>query len=245
MKIKLSKQEKKIIIRTFEYALEKSIPVLLGYLFIGIAFGLLLQKAGFSVIWAFLMSVFVYAGSMQYVLVTFLAAGTPLATVAIMTLLINGRHIFYGLSFIERFQKMGKRYPYMVFSLTDETYSLLCSVKEEEGIDEKRALFYIAILDHCYWITGSVIGSLIGQFITFNSKGVEFAMTALFTVIFVEQWRDAKSHIPAITGILSAVVFLILLGPDKFLIPSLFVTVFVLMVTRSKVEQVDMKEDVA
>lgn len=220
-----------------KYSFIKTIPVMCGYLFTGLAFGLLLQNIGYNFIWAFFISLFVYAGSMQYVLVTLLAGNFGLPTVAIMTLLINSRHAFYGLSFIEKFKKMGGLYPYMVFSLTDETYSLLCATTAPKCHKERWTYFFIAFLDQSYWIIGSVAGALIGNLITFGLTGIDFAMTALFMVIFVEQWLDAKSHIAAVTGILSALFFLILIGPDKFILPSLVVTVFVLNILREVLEE--------
>ena len=148
------------------YAFQQSVPVLLGYIFLGLAFGLMLQNAGYHFVWAFLISLTVYAGSMQFVLVTLLSGAYGLLYTFIMTLFINGRHIFYGLSFVEKFKKMGKAYPYMVFSLTDETYSVLCSLKVPAGMDEKKVSLFIAMFDHSYWIIGSVLGAVVGQLFT-------------------------------------------------------------------------------
>ena len=156
--------------------------------FIGFAFGVMLRDIGFGSIWSFFCSLTIYAGSGQYLLVSLLAAKASLVTVAVMTLLLNCRHIFYGLSFLETFHAMGRRKWYMIFSLTDETYSLLCSVKTPEGIDAGDMRFWIAILDHSYWILGSVLGTIIGGILPFDTTGIDFAMTSLFTVIFVEQW---------------------------------------------------------
>ncbi|MEG2259193.1 MAG: AzlC family ABC transporter permease, partial [Oscillospiraceae bacterium] len=160
--------------KTLRFAFIQTLPVLLGYSFIGIAFGLLLQRAGFGVLWAFFISLTVYAGSMQFVLVGILSGGMSLLSVIVMTLSINSRHIFYGLSFIERFKKMGGRRPYMIFSLTDETYSLLCSVKTPSELKEDDVFFAIALLNQLYWIIGSCAGSLLGELISFNSTGIEF-----------------------------------------------------------------------
>ncbi len=226
------------------FAVRQTIPVLCGYLFLGIAFGLLLQKAGFSSVWAFVISLIVYAGSMQFVLVGFLAAGTPIVTVALMTLIVNSRHLFYGLTFIRKFKEMGKQYFYMIFSLTDETYSVLCSVKVPEALDEKRVMFLIAVLNQSYWITGSVLGALIGENIKFPSQGIEFAMTALFIVIYLEQWKESKSHIPAITGIIVSLLLLILTGPSVFLLPSLFVISLFLIISRKKIEENEVKTEI-
>ena len=221
--------------QTVRFAFYKTIPVLLGYLFLGLAFGLLLQEAGYSFWWALLSSGIVYAGSIQFVLVEFLSGGTGLLTVAVMTLLINSRHAFYGLSFVEKFRKM-KTYPYMIFSLTDETYSLLCSLKVPEGIDEKKAMFLIALFDQLYWVAGSVLGAALGQVLPFDMTGIDFAMTALFVTIFVDQWREAKSHLPAIAGLCSAAVCLLIFGGSNFILPSLIITVGILMALRGRLE---------
>ena len=221
--------------QTVRFAFYKTIPVLLGYLFLGLAFGLLLQEAGYSFWWALLSSGIVYAGSIQFVLVEFLNGGTGFLTVAVMTLLINSRHAFYGLSFVEKFRKM-KTYPYMIFSLTDETYSLLCSLKVPEGIDEKKAMFLIALFDQLYWVAGSVLGAALRQVLPFDMTGIDFAMTALFVTIFVDQWREAKSHLPAIVGLCSAAVCLLIFGGSNFILPSLIITVGILMALRGRLE---------
>ena len=212
-----------------DFAFKQSIPVMLGYIVLGIAFGLLLQNAGYSFIWAFLASAVIYAGSMQFVLVSLLTAGAGLLYTAVMTLFINGRHIFYGISFVEKYKKMGKAYPYMVFSLTDETYSVLCGTKIPEGMEESKVFFWISLMDQCYWILGSVIGALAGSYITFDSTGIDFSMTALFVVIVVEQWQERKSHFPALLGAVSGIVWLLLLGPDRFILPALCTCTAVLL----------------
>ncbi|HIT66030.1 MAG TPA: AzlC family ABC transporter permease [Candidatus Merdisoma merdipullorum] len=221
--------------QTMKYVFYKTIPVLLGYLFLGFAFGLLLQEAGYSFWWAFLSSAIVYAGSIQFVLVDFLSGGTSLPVIAVMTLLINSRHAFYGLSFVEKFRKM-KTYPYMVFSLTDETYSLLCSLKTPEGMDEKKVMFLISLFDQLYWIAGSVLGAVLGQMLPFDMTGIDFAMTALFITIFVDQWREARSHLPAVIGLCSSVVCLLIFGGSNFILPSLIITVGLLMALRGRLE---------
>lgn len=218
------------------YAFYKTIPVLLGYLFLGLAFGLLLQKGGYSFWWALLSSTIIYAGSIQFVLVSFLAGGTSLPVVAVMTLLINSRHAFYGLSFVEKFRRM-KTYPYMVFSLTDETYSLLCSTKVPKELDEKKVFFLISLLNQCYWVTGSVLGAALGEILPFDMTGIDFAMTALFVTIFVDQWREAKTHLPALIGLCSAVLCLFIFGGSNFILPSLIITVTLLMTLRKPIEK--------
>lgn len=217
------------------FAWKQTIPVMLGYIFLGIAFGLLIQNAGYNALWAFLISVVVYAGSMQFVLVTLLTSGAGLLSAALMTLFINGRHIFYGLSFVEKYKKMGKAYPYLVFSLTDETYSVLCGTKIPEGMEEKKVYFWISFLDQCYWVAGSVIGALAGSYITFDSTGIDFSMTALFIVIVVEQWQETKSHFPALLGAVCGILWLVVLGPDRFILPALCSCVVVLLLVRRRI----------
>lgn len=214
-----------------------TIPVLCGYLFIGFAFGVMLRDAGFAPPWAFLSSLTIYAGSGQYLLVSLLSANASLVTVAVMTLLLNCRHIFYGLSFLEQFQQMGRAKPYMIFSLTDETYSLLCSLKTPEDVDPNAMRLAIALLDQSYWIIGSVIGAVIGGVLPFDSAGIDFAMTALFTVIFVEQWKNNKCHIPAFLGLGAAAVSLALLGPDKFILPAMLAICVMLVAMRGRLSK--------
>nr|WP_297173134.1 AzlC family ABC transporter permease [uncultured Agathobaculum sp.] len=218
-------------------AFSVTIPVLCGYLFIGFAFGVMLRDAGFAPPWAFLSSLSIYAGSGQYLLVSLLAANASLITVVVMTLLLNCRHIFYGLSFLETFHQMGRAKWYMIFSLTDETYSLLCALKAPERVDPNAMRLWIAVLDHIYWIAGSVIGAIIGGVLPFDSTGIDFAMTALFTVIFVEQWLSAKCHIPALLGLAAAALSLIILGPDNFILPAMVAICVMLAALRGRLQK--------
>lgn len=223
--------------KAFQFAFKQTIPVMFGYLFLGTAFGILLQQAGFSAVWAFFTSLLIYAGSMQFVLVGFLSGGISFLSAAVTTLSVNGRQIFYGISFLEKFKEMGKARPYMIFSLTDETYSLLCGVKVPEDCDENRVFFLMSLLDQCYWIAGSVFGALLGGILTFDTSGIDFAMTALFVVIFVEQWLSAKSHLPALLGLLCGFVSLFLLGPSGFLLPALIMTTALLILLKEPIRR--------
>ena len=218
-----------------------TVPVLMGYLAIGIAFGLMLQEIGYNFIWAFSMSLTIYAGSGQYLGVTLLATAAGLGTVALMTLLINFRHLVYGLSMLEKFRGMGWRKLYMIFSLTDETYALLSSAQAPVGVNPKNFYFAIALLDHAYWILGSVIGAVAGALIPIDTQGIDFAMTALFVVIAVDQWKAYKKHLPALIGGAVTVVFLIILGSvfgqDQMLLISLGVIVLLLLILRDRLEE--------
>ena len=218
--------------KELKYAFIRTIPVMLGYIFMGMAFGLLFQNAGYNFIWSFFTAVLVYAGSGQFLLVDMLQKHTGAVAALVLMLSVQCRHIFYGLTFIEDFKKMGKAYPYMIWSLTDETYSLLWGTKIPEGLDFKRTRFLMALLDHSYWIAGCTLGALIGSLITFNVTGVDFAMTALFIVIFTEQWLNNKNHTPALIGAAAGIVFITALGGDKFLLPALAVSVGGLLINQ-------------
>ncbi|MBE6830578.1 MAG: branched-chain amino acid ABC transporter permease [Ruminococcaceae bacterium] len=202
-------------------AFPHTIPVMLGYLFLGAAFGILLNSKGYGWGWAVLMSVFIYAGSMQFVAIGLLSGPFLPLQAALMTLMVNARHTFYGISMLERFKSMGKKKPYMIFSLTDETFSLLCSAHAPEGVDEDRFLFWVSLLDQLYWVIGAAAGGLIGSLVSFNTKGIDFVMTALFTVIFVDQWENNRNHFPALVGLGGSVLCLAVFGPGNFILPSM------------------------
>lgn len=213
-------------------AFPRTLPVMAGYIFIGIGFGILLQSKGYSFLWAVLMSISIYAGSMQYVAVDLLTGGATLVSSAIMTLMVNARHLFYGISMLEKYRNTGGKKPYLIYALTDETYSLVCSQELDDDID--RGLYYIMVsaLNQSYWVAGSAIGGLAGSLISFDVTGIDFAMTALFTVIFIEQWIGTKQHIPAIVGVLTTVVCLLAFGPSNFVIPSMAAITLVLTILR-------------
>lgn len=210
---------------------------MLGYVFLGTTFGLLLQKADFNWIWALCISFFVYAGSIQFVLLGLLGGGLSLLSTALLTLSINSRHLFYGLSFIEKFKSMGKARSYMILTLTDETYSLLCSLKVPKDYDEHKVLFLISLLNHIYWVLGSVLGSILGDFLLFNTQGIDFAMTSLFVVIVVEQWKAAHTHIPALVGLAGGILCLLIFGSSKFILPSLLLSAGVLLVGKNMIQR--------
>ena len=214
-----------------------TVPVLMGYLAIGIAFGLMLQEIGYNFIWAFFMSLTIYAGSGQYLGVTLLGAAASLGTVAVMTLLINFRHLVYGLSMLKKFQGMGPRKLYMIFSLTDETYALLSSARAPVGVDPRNFYFAIALLDQSYWILGSVIGAVAGALIPFSTEGVDFAMTALFVVMFLTQWEENKDHRPALIGVGCTALCLVVLGSDHFLLPAMGLIILAFLALRKTFPQ--------
>ncbi len=224
-------------------AFPATIPVLMGYLAIGIAFGIMLEAAGYNFLWAGYMSLSIFAGSAQYMGVDLLATAATLSTVALMTFVINFRHLVYGLSMLEKFRGMGLRKLYMVFSLTDETYALLASAKVPLGVDPHQYYFATALLNHSYWLSGSLIGSVLGQILPVSTQGVDFAMTALFLVIAVEQWKSATTHMPALLGLGITLLFLTLMGPSSMLIPALCVIVLAMVLLRPLLSKTHEKGD--
>ena len=215
----------------------KTLPVMAGYIVLGIGFGILLKVNGYGLMWAILMSVLIYAGSAQYVGISLISGGATILTSAITILMVNARHLFYGISMLNHYKGAGKRKPYLIFALTDETYSLVCNGDYPEGVDKYKYWFLNSLFNQCYWITGSVIGSIAGSVLKFNTTGIEFSMTALFVTVFVEQWLSTKEHRPAIIGLIASVLCLVVFGSDKFLIPTMILIVILLTGFRGKLEK--------
>ena len=207
-----------------------------GYVVLGTGFGILLRNAGYGVLWAAAMSLLIYAGSMQYVGVSLLAGGASVLTTLLTTFMVNARHLFYSISMVDTYKDAGRHKPYMIFALTDETYSLLCDGKVPEGADPNTYRFLVSLFNHSYWVTGSVIGSLLGSVLPFSTAGIEFSMTALFIASFTEQWLTTRDHIPALTGLLSTLLCLVIFGKDRFLIPAMLLITLVLTLLRRREE---------
>ena len=218
-------------------AFTATIPVMTGYLVLAIGFGILLKTKGYGLGWAIAMSGFIYAGSMQYLAIDLLSGGASLIATALTTFMVNARHLFYGISMVDRYKDTGRKKPYLIFALTDETYSLVCSEESVKGIEEpKEYYFLVSLFNQTYWVVGSVIGSLLGNIIPFNVEGIDFALTALFVTIFVEQWLTAKAYFPALTGLFVSAIFLETWGADQFLIPSMVMIVVLLLLNRKQME---------
>ena len=223
---------------TIKQAFIKSLPVLAGYVVLGTGFGILLRNAGFGVLWAFSMSVFIFAGSLQYVGVSLLAGGASVITTALTALMVNARHLFYSISMIGKYRDSGKYKPYLIFALTDETYSLLCDGNCPEGADPDQYRFFVSLFNQSYWVAGSVLGNLLGAVLPFSTAGIEFSMTALFIAAFTEQWIVSRDHVPALTGLISTLLCLLLFGTERFLIPSMLLITLVLTLLRRREEAV-------
>lgn len=220
-------------------AFMKTLPVMAGYLVLGFGFGILLEDNGYGFWWALAMSGFIYAGSMQYVTISLMTSGASFISAALTTLMVNARHLFYGISMVDKYKNAGKKKPYLMFALTDETYSLVCNGECPEGMDAHSYYFWISLFNQCYWMIGSLLGSMVGTALQFNTAGIDFSMTALFVTVFVEQWLSTKNHLSAVLGVVSSVICLLIFGSDRFLIPSMIAITVVLSLTRKKIEESD------
>lgn len=210
-----------------------TLPVMTGYVFLGFGFGILMYQSGYGVLWSFAMSFFIYGGSMQYMAVSLLTNGASLLTTALTTVVVNARHLFYGISMVDAYKGAGKKKPYMIFALTDETYSLVSQDQTPEGISRHGYCFLVSLFDHIWWVSGTVLGALAGSLIPMNYEGIEFVLTALFVTIFVEQWLSTKNHVPALVGLGVTAACLLIFGKDIFLIPSMALIAATLILLRN------------
>jgi len=220
--------------KTIRQAFVRSIPVMAGYVVLGIGFGVLMHAAGYGFLWTLAMSLLIYAGSMQYVGVGLLSGGASVVTAILTTVMVNARHLFYSISMIRVYRDSGRLKPYLIFALTDETYSLLCDGEVPEGADAEAYRFLVSAFDHSYWVIGSVLGSLLGAVLPFSTEGIEFSMTALFLTSFVEQWVRKGNRIPALTGLGATLLSLAVFGPERFLIPAMLLITLVLSLLRGR-----------
>ena len=218
---------------TVKKAFLSTLPVMAGYVVLGTGFGILMSSKGYNPLWSVAMSVFIYAKSIQYLAVDLLAGGAGLITSALTALMVNARHLFYGISMIGKYRDTGKYKPYLIFALTDETYSLNCSGLPE-GVDEPKYYFLVSLFDQCYWVLGSLLGAVLGYVIPFSTEGIDFALTALFVTVFVEQWLSTGDHIPALMGLGASVLCLCIFGPGSFLIPAMALITVLLALYRKK-----------
>lgn len=221
--------------KVIKSALIDTVPVMTGYLVLGFGFGIVIKSAGYGILTACAMSLFIYAGSMQYVAVGLLTSGASLITVALTTLMVNARHLFYGISMLEKYKNTGKRKPYLIFALTDETYSLVCN-ENKKIVPEQRKnyYFFVSLFNQIYWVLGSVAGAVAGTLISFNSEGIDFALTALFVTIFLEQWLTSNTHTSALIGVAVSIGALLVFGPEKFLIPAMLIIALLLCLSKEE-----------
>ncbi len=224
---------------TLKKALIDTLPIMTGYVFLGFGFGIIMKQAGYGLLWSLALSLFTFAGSMQYVTVGLLSQGVSLLTAALTTVAVNARHIFYGISMVDAYKGMGKVKPYLIFGLTDETYSLVARGTVPEGVDKKWYWFFVTLFDQSWWVLGTILGACVGSLLKINYEGIDFALTALFVTIFVEQWLSTKDHRPALIGVGASVVCLLIFGGDGFLIPAMAVIAGALIAMRRLGKEAD------
>ena len=223
--------------KAFRAALPYSLPICIGFLFIAMSYGFLMRSRGFSVFYPMAMSAFIFAGSMEFVAVELLLSAYAPLHAFLLTLMVNARHLFYGISMLEKYKGMGWKKPYLIFGMCDETFSVNCSVEPPEGVDAGWFRLFVTWLNYLYWVCGAMLGSLAGAFVPFDTTGIDFAMTALFVVIFLNQWMEAREHRPALIGLGASLVCLAVFGADRFILPAMALILLLLTAFRRKLEK--------
>lgn len=218
---------------TLKTAFVKSIPIFCSYVFVSMAYGMMMASAGFPWYDSLLVSLTVYTGAFQFVLITFLSSGASLITIALTALLMNSRQSFYSITFLKEFKQMGRRKLYMIHTMTDETYAVNCTLDLPKK-EKEDTVFLVALFSRCYWIVGSVLGGILGQIVPFDLTGLDFCMTALFLIIFIDQWEKAEKHTPALTGLGIGVICLLIFGENRFMLPALLIVSALLLLFQRK-----------
>lgn len=231
--IKRERESVKLRKEILKNAFIKSIPIMFSYLFVSMAYGIMMEEAGFKWYYSLFISMTVYTGAFQFLLITFLSSGASILTIALMAFLMNSRQVFYSLTFVDEFRVMGKKMLYMIHTMTDETYAVNLTL-DSKGKEKEDTMFLIALLSRCYWMIGAVTGGILGQVIPFDLKGIDFCMTALFIIIFIDQWEKADNHLPALAGLAVALICLITIGERNFILSSLLIISGMLLVVRKR-----------
>lgn len=220
--------------KAFKASLPYTIPVCIGFLFLGISYGFLMKSKGFSFLYPMLMSLFIFAGSMEFLTVNLLLSSFNPLYAFFLTLMVNARHLFYGISMLEKYKNTGLKKLYLIYGMCDESFSINCSVSPPPDIDKGWFMFFVTLLNHIYWVSGATLGALLGYIIHFDTTGIEFVMTALFVVMFINQWEETKNHRPALTGLLCSLLCLFLFGSRNFILPAMALMVLCFSVDRKK-----------
>ena len=225
------------MLRALRLAFPHTLPILAGFLFLGMSYGILMNVNGFSFLYPLLMSIVIFGGSLEFVCASLLlGAFAPLQTL-LMALMIQARHLFYGISMLEKYKGMGAKKAYLIYGLCDESFSINVSANFPEDADKGLCMFFVTLLNHLYWITGATLGGLLGEVVSFNTEGLDFVMTAMFIVIFLEQWLKEKKHYTALIGVISSVLCLLIFGRDSFLIPTMLCMLLLLAFFRKPIEK--------
>lgn len=224
-------------LKALKAAFPNTIPILAGFMFLGISYGILMNVSGFSFWYPLIISIAVFGGSLQFVMVTMLLSTFAPMQTFLAALLIQARHLFYGIAMLDKYKNTGWKKPYLIFGLCDESFSINCSADIPEDVDKDWFMFFVTLLDQCYWVIGSLIGGLLGSLISFNTEGLDFVMTAMFVVIFLEQWLKEKRHYSSLIGVIGSVVCLMIFGAESFLIPTMICILCFLTLLRKPIEK--------
>ena len=224
-------------LRALRAAFPYTIPIFAGFWFLGLTYGIYMNVSGFSFVYPMLMSLTIFAGSVEFITVNLLLGAFNPLQALFLTLMVNARHLFYGLSMLDKFKNLGWKKPYLIFGLCDETFSIHCAVTPPAGIDRGWFMFFVTILNQIYWVAGATLGSLLGYLIQFNTTGIEFVMTALFVVMFLTQWEENKDHRPALIGVGCTALCLVVLGSDHFLLPAMGLIILAFLALRKTFPQ--------
>lgn len=222
--------------KAFKAALPYTLPICIGFIVLGMSYGFLMRSKGFPLIYPMLMSLFIFAGSMEFVTVNLLLSDFNPLHVFFLTLMVNARHIFYGISMLDKYKNCGWKKPYLIFAMCDETFTVNCAVTPPEDVDKGWFMFFVTLLNQIYWVSGATLGALLGYIIHFDASGIEFVMTALFVVMFINQWEETKEHTPALMGLGCSLLCLLVFGSSNFIIPAMILIVLCLSLCKGRLE---------
>ncbi len=223
----------------FRSAFPYTVPIFAGFVFLGIAYGIYMNSLGFSAIYPIMMSLTIFAGSMEFVAANLLLVAFNPINALFLTLMVNARHLFYGISMLDKYKETGKKKFYLIYGLCDESFSINCTIDAPMNVDKGWFMFFVTLLNHSYWVIGAAIGGIFGSLVQFNTEGLDFVMTALFVVIFIEQWMKEKKHHSALVGLGLSTVSLIIFGGNNFIIPAMLAILGILTVLRKPLEKVE------
>lgn len=215
-------------------AFPRTLPILAGFLFLGISYGFLMSSKGFPILYPICMSMFIYAGSMEFVTINLLLSAFRPLYAFFMAVMVNARHLFYGISMLEKYKDTGKKKWYLIFGMCDESFSINCTAEIPDRIDKGWFMFFVTLLNQIYWVCGAALGAFLGSFIKFNTEGIDFVLTALFLVIFLNQWLETKNHTPSLVGLLASAFCLLLFGSGRFMIPAMLLILLIFLILRKK-----------
>ena len=221
-------------VKALKAAFPHTLPICIGFLFLGMSYGFLMKSKGFSFVYPMLMSLFIFAGSMEFVTVNLLLSAFHPLYAFFLALMVNARHLFYGISMLEKYKNTGWKKPYLIFGMCDESFTINCAVTPLEDVDRGWFMFFVTLLNQAYWVSGATLGSLLGYVIRFNTSGIEFVMTALFVVMFLNQWEESKDHRPALTGVGCTFACLLIFGSKRLILPAMALIILCFTIGRKK-----------